>query len=147
MIEALGARVMAIEHIGSTAIPGVAAKPTIDILVGVGTLAAIDDSAETRMAAIGYELRGEMGVPGRRYLRKGESFPRESNVHVVELGGPLWRSNIAFRDYLRAHPREAEEYGALKRKLVSTADGAEPEAYAAGKAAFIAEIARRAGLP
>jgi GrpB-like predicted nucleotidyltransferase (UPF0157 family) len=97
------------------------------------------------MEELGYEFRGEMGVPGRRYFRKGTSYPREFNVHVVEFDGGLWRSNLAFRDYLREHPEAIKEYGALKRRLVSKPGGGELDQYAAGKAAFIAEIVRRRG--
>lgn len=142
---ALGEPAAEIEHVGSTSVPGLDAKPTIDILVGVRDLAEIDDAAVSGMERLGYELRGEMGVPGRRYFRRGETYPREFNVHVVELGGRLWREGLAFRDFLRTHPGSADAYARLKRRLVSAPGGAELDRYAAGKADFIAETLERAG--
>ena len=142
--EALGSVPVAIEHIGSTAVPGLAGKPTIDIMAGTRSL-ELGVKAIARMEALGYELRGEMGVPGRRYFRKGRSYPREFNVHVVEIDGRLWRQNIEFRDRLRADPQLAGAYEALKRELVSSAEGSRPENYGAGKASFIAEALRAAG--
>jgi GrpB-like predicted nucleotidyltransferase (UPF0157 family) len=145
--EALGALVKAIEHIGSTSIEGLDAKPTIDILVGATSVADVDAAAKARMSELAYEFRDAMGVQGRCYFRKGSSFPREFNVHVVEVGGRLWRQNLAFRNYLRENPAAALEYGKLKRSLVSKRGGADLERYAAGKADFIAEILRRATIP
>lgn len=140
MAAALGSPPEAVQHVGSTAVPGLDAKPTIDILVGVADLAEVDDRAISSMAGIGYEFRGEMGVPGRRYFRKGASYPRDYNVHVVALGGELWRDTLAFRDRLRADEDAARAYAALKRRLVATPEGATVAGYAAGKAGFIAEI-------
>jgi GrpB-like predicted nucleotidyltransferase (UPF0157 family) len=136
---------MTIEHLGSTAIPGLEAKPTIDILVGVGDIADVDKKVKAGMAKLGYEFRGELGVPGRRYFRKGATYPREFNVHVVEIGGSLWRSTLAFRDHLRKNPKAAEAYGQLKRALVSKPGGAALDEYAAEKADFISDIVTRAG--
>ena len=145
IVAALGELAAAIEHVGSTAVPGLDAKPTVDILVGVRDLDELDDDAIGRLEELGYEFRGEMGVPGRRYFRKGATYPREFNVHVVELGGELWRRDLAFRDYLRARPEAANAYGRLKRRLTAAPDGAELDRYAEGKSEFIAEVLRRCG--
>ena len=143
--SALGTTAKAIEHIGSTAVPHLRAKPTIDILVGVVDLTAFDAGSGPRsLHRIGYEPRGELGVPGRRYFRKGASYPRDFNVHVVRDGGGLWQTNLAFRDYLRDHPSAAAAYGKLKSELISRPGGDRLEVYAAGKAAFIEDILRRA---
>jgi GrpB-like predicted nucleotidyltransferase (UPF0157 family) len=140
---ALGDLVVAIEHIGSTSVPGLTAKPTIDILVGVRKL-EITEQAMARMARLGYQHRGEMGIPGRQYFRKGDRYPRDFNVHVVVWGGPLWNDHVAFRDYLRAHPEWAREYAELKRELLMTPEGRDRSTYQAGKEPFIAETLKRA---
>ncbi len=144
VMGALGPLAIEIQHIGSTSVPGLAAKPTIDILVGARSL-ELDDEAVARLFELGYEYRGEMGVLGRRYFRKGRSYPRDFNVHLVVWRGALWDDYLAFRDYLRAHPQRARRYMDLKRQLVSTAGGDELAAYAEGKAAFIAKALRSAG--
>lgn len=118
--QAFGDGVVAIEHIGSTAVPGLAAKPIIDILVGVRSLDLVDERVFA-MEAAGYEYLGEHGLPGRLFFRKGD--PRSHHVHAVEHGGEHWQRHLLFRDYLRTHPQEAERYGALKRELATEASG------------------------
>ena len=132
-----------VQHIGSTSVPGLAAKPTIDILVGARSL-DINPEAMNAMTRLGYEHRGEMGVPGRQYFRKGGSYPRDFNVHVVAHRSELWDDYLAFRDYLRARPDVAQTYEALKRKLAATPNGTDVTSYAEGKAAFIADALQRA---
>jgi GrpB-like predicted nucleotidyltransferase (UPF0157 family) len=143
VLAALSGLVLGIEHIGSTSVAGLAAKPTIDILVGTRSL-EVGEQAMARMADLGYEYRGEMGIPGRRYFRKGDRYPRDFNAHIVIWGGQLWNDHLAFRDYLRAHPERAQEYADLKRQLLATPGGAARSNYAAGKEPFIAETLRRA---
>ena len=140
--EALGAVLVEIEHVGSTSVPGLAAKPTIDIAVGARSL-ELDADSITSMARLGYEYRGEVGVPGRRYFRKGAAYPRDFNVHVVPVGGQLWQDYVGFRDYLRAHPGAVRRYTDIKRGLSSTAAGHDPARYAEGKASFIDETLAR----
>lgn len=111
--------VLAIEHIGSTAVPGLDAKPIVDVLIGVagppGSRAIID-----RVRALGYESFGEAGVPGRLYFRR--RLPDAAfNVHVVERESTLWCDNLLLRDYLRTHPKDAAEYAAAKRRAASAA--------------------------
>jgi GrpB-like predicted nucleotidyltransferase (UPF0157 family) len=113
-------------------------KPVVDILVGVDPADA--DAVAERIAAAGYEDLGEAGVPGRRYLRRRAAHAY--NVHIVELGGPLWRDNLALRDYLRREPGEAARYADEKRRAL--ASGSTLLAYSAGKAAFVAELVSRA---
>jgi GrpB-like predicted nucleotidyltransferase (UPF0157 family) len=140
---AFGPSVLGAEHIGSTSVPGLIAKPTIDILVGVGSL-ELDREVLARMELLGYTFRGEAGVPGRRFFRKGSSFPRDFNVQVVIFEGEVWQRNIDFRDYLRAHPETAETYGVLKRELIASDGGAAFDRYAASKAGFIVAVCQRA---
>lgn len=112
---------VAVEHVGSTAVPDLAGKPTIDIAVGVETLALQHDDF-ARMEALGYSYGGTHDRP-QHVFRKGERVPWEFLVHVVELGGPMWRDYLRFRDFLRAHPRDARAYAALKASLLSGRDG------------------------
>jgi len=100
-----------VEHVGSTAVPDLEAKPVIDLLVGLRGL-------PPSLRLPDYEPLGEAGVAGRLYFRK--RGPVSFNAQVVELGGPLWRDALVLRDYLRAHPEECERYAAKKRETVSS---------------------------
>ena len=112
----LGANCAAVHHIGSTAVPGLCAKPIIDILPVVYDL-SMTDAAQAAFERIGYEYLGEFGIPGKRYLRKGGD-ERTHQIHIFaqESMQDIAR-HLAVRDYLRAHPSAAAEYGALKRRL------------------------------
>jgi len=103
-IERLGGWFQSIHHIGSTAIPGIAAKPIIDILV---ILERSEDgvACADAMQTLGYEYRGDGGIPGRHYFRKGN--PHTHHVHMWEAGRPEIGRHLRFRDYLRAHPEDA----------------------------------------
>ena len=131
---ALGDAIVAIEHIGSTAVPGLLAKPIVDLLIGVRSLSPLLRIAD-------YEACGEAGVPGRLYFRK--RGPVSFNAQVVEHGGQLWRDALALRDYLRLHPEEADRYAARKRAAI--ANGATTlMRYSQEKLALIAELLDRA---
>jgi GrpB-like predicted nucleotidyltransferase (UPF0157 family) len=130
-------RVARIEHIGSTAVPGLASKPIIDIMIGLDP-ADVDVVAE-QIAAAGYTDLGEAGVPGRRHLRR--RTPSAYNVHMVELGGQLWRDNLAVRDYLCRHPSEAARYADAKRQVIASAPTL--LAYSNRKAAVVEDLVRR----
>jgi GrpB-like predicted nucleotidyltransferase (UPF0157 family) len=133
-------RAEGIEHIGSTAVPDLCAKPIVDILVGLRELELSDSEIEA-MRTLGYEYLGELGIPGRLFFRKGEN-PRTHNVHVVEYGGEHWRRHIAFRDALRSDPEERRRYDELKRRLAS--EGHPREAYTEMKTPFIRAVEARA---
>jgi GrpB-like predicted nucleotidyltransferase (UPF0157 family) len=125
-----------LEHTGSTAVPGLAAKPVLDILAG------IHDESERRgvIAALqegGHVHRGEQGIPGRDFFRRGE--PRQYHVHLAVIGGSFWRDHRAFRDYLRAHADVADSYAMLKRELAARYP-LDREAYIDGKSAFVQAI-------
>lgn len=135
--RALGPVAARVEHVGSTSVRGLPGKPTIDILVGTAG-AEIGPEVLQIMADLGYEHRGEMGVPGREYFRKGATYPRDFNVHIVKFGGELWNDNLLFRDYLRVHPQIAREYAQLKERLVDAMAAQDaPVVYGARKAPFI----------
>lgn len=124
ILRACGDVFVAIEHIGSTSVPGLAAKSIIDMMPGIRSL---DDAAPLvpKLEALGYtyvrefELPNEFdeGLPERRYFRKGGHGPEAVHVHMVEPGGAFCESQLLFRNYLRRHADAAAEYGALKRRL------------------------------
>ena len=123
-----------IEHIGSTAVPGLDGKAIIDLLIGVRELTP-------SLRIPDYEALGEAGVAGRLYFRK--RGPVSYNVQVVELGGPLWRDALLLRDYLRAHPEERGRYAAGKREAI--ASGATTLLrYSDAKAALVEGLLERA---
>jgi GrpB-like predicted nucleotidyltransferase (UPF0157 family) len=105
-------------HFGSTSIPSIAAKPILDILGSVGSLADFD-AKKKFLEEIGYECKGEYGIPGRRFCvlynpAKSHSYV---HLHVFQHGDPALESNLVFRDYLRAHKSAAKEYEAEKLRL------------------------------
>ena len=132
--SALGDVARAIHHIGSTSVPGLAAKPIIDILMEVPGLSELDN-ASIHLPALGYEIMGEFGIPGRRYFRKGQS-PRTHRVHAFEAGDRNIVRHLAFRDYLTHHPEVADQYVGLKRSLANRYRQ-DNEGYCRGKEPFI----------
>jgi NAD-dependent deacetylase len=136
--EALGAR--AVEHIGSTSVPGLAAKPVLDLLAGLDSL-DVEPARIRAMEALGYEALGEYGLPRRLFFRKGRDA-RTHHVHAVEFGGPHWRRHLAVRDYLRAHPDEAAAYEAEKRRIAAHA--ADRDEYTTRKAPYVEALEARA---
>lgn len=139
---AFGANLVAIHHIGSTAIPGMAAKPVIDILPVLHDVDRVAD-AESSLSRLGYEIRGENGIPGRRYFVKESDGERVQHVHAFEAGHPAITAHLAFRDYLAAHDAAAREYAALKLHLAAR-HAQDRGRYVEGKAALMAELERRA---
>lgn len=138
--DALGGLAVTIEHVGSTSVPGLAAKPVIDLDVVVrreDVRRAID-----RLAASGYVHRGEQGVPGREAFRAPPGDPKH-HLYVCVPDSPGLRDHLLFRDYLRAHPQTAREYAALKRDL-ALRHRDDRGAYQDAKGAFIDAVARRA---
>jgi GrpB-like predicted nucleotidyltransferase (UPF0157 family) len=113
--SALGEVLVRVEHIGSTAIPGIMAKPIVDLIPIVTSVQALD-AAMPRVTALGYECLGEFGLPGRRYCRKNDpaTGKRQVQLHCYAENSPEIARHIAFRDYLRAHPEKAKEYEAEK---------------------------------
>jgi NAD-dependent deacetylase len=133
--DALGA--VAVEHIGSTSVSGLAAKPILDLLAGLDPLDVPPERIHA-MEALGYEALGEYGLPGRIYFRAPNR-----HVHAVELGGDHWARHLAFRDYLRAHPHETAAYAAEKRRALE-ASGGDGDRYWAEKAPYVEAVEQRA---
>lgn len=132
--EALGGVLLEVHHIGSTAVPGLAAKPVIDILLEVVSLEAMDGRAE-EMIALGYRPRGENGIAGRRYYQRGDAN-RTHQVHAYVRGDAHIRRHLAFRDYLRTHGDIADEYARIKREAADACAG-DSEVYCDMKDGFI----------
>jgi GrpB-like predicted nucleotidyltransferase (UPF0157 family) len=145
VLEVLWDLPIEMHHIGSTAIPGIAAKPVIDMLGVVPAVEALDMHAH-RLAALGYEALGELGIPGRRYFRKDASDgARTHQLHAFAAGSPEIQRHLDFRDYLRAFPAEAAAYAALKKGLAERC-GSDMDAYSDGKTEFIRGVERRAAI-
>lgn len=115
-----GDEIMRVHHIGSTAVPGLAAKPIIDILLEVKDVNALDEY-NPEMERLGYTPKGEYGIPGRRFFLK-DLQNRTHHVHAFNAGSPDVIDYIAFRDYLIAHPQVAKEYGDLKQRCARDCD-------------------------
>ena len=141
-----------IQHVGSTSIPGIAAKPIIDIAVHLRSL--VDALyCITPLIELGYECLGEFGIPGRIYFRKRTDQPvrgqthdgigRSHQIHMYERTNEQYENQIVFRDYLRGHPDAALEYEALKRQLAAR-HARDVEAYALAKSDFVLDILARA---
>ncbi len=139
---ALGENLVRIHHIGSTSIPGIYAKPIIDILVEAKDITQVDEQ-NAAMTALNYEAMGEFGIPGRRFFRKDTESSRTHHVHIFAAGSSEVERHLAFRDYMIAHAEAAQKYSDLKRELAKLY----PEdiyGYMDGKDSFIKEMERQA---
>jgi len=116
IVDAVGDRILEIQHVGSTAIPGVPAKPVLDILVGVEDFEEASPCVAP-LENIGYRYRHEHGIPRRHYFVKGA--PRTHHLHMVERGSNHWAITMAFRDFLRQDSAWAREYAEAKRSLAA----------------------------
>lgn len=140
IVQACGCHVSAVHHIGSTAVPGLAAKPIIDILAVLreredGVLCIVP------LTRLGYRFRGANGIDGRYYFTKGS--PRSHHLHMYPSDHPEVGRHLRFRDYLRSDPDQATAYAHLKLCLAARfAD--DPQAYATAKDEFCARIDRLA---
>lgn len=144
-IQALiGAYISEIHHVGSTSIPGLGAKPIIDILVIVREFALGEHCVEP-LATLGYEYMGEYGIPGRHYFRKpvGPFETRTHHIHMVEKGHDQRALMLIFCEYLRLHPEAAEDYYQLKKELAEKYR-TDRENYTDAKAPFVKSIVRTA---
>ena len=140
---ALGESVLVINHIGSTSIPGIHAKPIIDMLAVASDLSRIESRSEA-MRAIAYEPMGEFGIAGRRYFRRDNAAGvRTEQVHTFADQSPHILRHLAFRDFLRTHPDIAQEYSQLKQRLAA-AHPFDIDAYMDGKDPFIRQTQEKA---
>lgn len=138
--SAIAVRSAVIEHIGSTSVPGLCAKPVLDILVGVTSLAEAEAGVPALFAAgFLYRPEYEQAIPDRRYFARPEGPLPRVHLHAVLLDGALWRQHLGFRDALRQDPRLARSYAALKRHLAMR-HGSDKSAYTEAKAPFIRQV-------
>jgi GrpB-like predicted nucleotidyltransferase (UPF0157 family) len=135
--DSLGDIAAAIEHVGSTAVPGLAAKPIIDIDVLLATSELLPTAIE-RLSNIGYSYQGNLGIAEREAFRAPASDPPH-HLYVCPPGSREFQRHLAFRDYLRAHPIEAKTYGDLKRSLAKKFRE-DWDAYLAGKTEFVTRL-------
>jgi GrpB-like predicted nucleotidyltransferase (UPF0157 family) len=145
--EALGSLVLAIEHAGSTAVPGLASKPIIDLLVGITGLEHARRCCIEPIKALGYVYipEYESWLPNELFFRKGPPGPWTHHLHMMEPRCPSWETWLAFRDYLRAHPEAVHAYASLKRRLAASSED-NIESYRDGKRAFVEETTAKARM-
>jgi GrpB-like predicted nucleotidyltransferase (UPF0157 family) len=140
-LTAHGVPVVAIEHVGSTSVPGLAAKPVIDCDIVVAREHV--DAASAVLAELGFRPLGELGIPLRWAFKEPADWP-QTHTYVVVEGCLSLRNHLAVRDSLRADPALRDAYAEVKRRVGSTA--ADIEDYGRGKNAIVQQILRAAGL-
>lgn len=141
----LGVFAVEVQHVGSTAVEGLDAKPILDIAVGLAPVGGLDVAEiGRRMGECGYEYRGDHGADEGLLFVRGAGVVRIVHVHMVPFGDPQWTDYIRFRDYLRVNPGRRRDYQMLKRDLV-THYADDRGAYTSGKAAFVVETLHLAG--
>ena len=136
LCHAVSIEPLRVEHIGSTSVIGMPAKPIVDILLGLDTFPPAP-AVSHRLRSLGYEAFGEAGVPGRLYFRK--RLPTAFNVQAVSFGSPIWNDNLLLRDFLTTHAAEARRYADEKQHAFD-AGHRTLLAYSAAKASILAEL-------
>jgi GrpB-like predicted nucleotidyltransferase (UPF0157 family) len=140
ILNACGDKVYSIEHIGSTSVPGLGAKPIIDILLGVKVIEDADEIIPS-MQSLGYTYKSDFEnvMPYRRYFSKPDSY----HVHTVEITGEFWKRHLLFRDYLRTHDNVRDDYYKLKTGL-AVRDWNDRNDYAYAKTDYVMDIENKA---
>jgi GrpB-like predicted nucleotidyltransferase (UPF0157 family) len=143
--KAFGSFALTIEHMGSTAVPGLASKPIIDLLVGAPSLKEAKQRCIGPIEKLGYIYLPEYAswMPDELFFRKGPPGPWTHHVHLMEPSNPRWEAFLVFRDYLRAHPEAAYAYANIKRTLAASSID-DIEAYRTGKNIFVQETTAKA---
>jgi GrpB-like predicted nucleotidyltransferase (UPF0157 family) len=150
ILAAIGEYIDDIQHVGSTSVPGLGAKPIIDIMIALPDLMLVERCVQP-MLQLGYEYLGEFGLPGRHYFHKPagpvvtQNMQHTHHVHMVQTGSDRWNKHIVFRDYLRLHPEDAQQYYLLKKELADRF-GADREGYTDAKTSFVQSILEKASL-
>ena len=143
--EVIGRRLVEVEHVGSTAVLGLDAKPVIDVMVGLESMSEADRCVEP-LISLGYSYWEEGVEPHHRLFAKfvdAEWTARTHNLHLVEAGSWYWKERLLFRDHLRNHPTTAGEYVQLKR-LLARCYKDDREAYTAAKKEFVTTVVEKA---
>ena len=143
LLSAFGTTPVVVEHIGSTSVPGLAAKPVIDVLLGATALTEIEAKIDVlKTFGYSYVSKYERDLPMRRYFVKSPPESLRIHVHGVVIGGRFWQEHLGFRDALRTSPQLLAEYQALKLRLaVEFAD--DKSAYTEAKGPFIQAVLER----
>ena len=136
--QALGADALDIQHVGSTAVPGLAAKPILDLGIAVAADSVVA-ACIPRLIALGYAYRGYRGPDQGHFFDRGPEQHLTHYLHVMRIRDPGWWNYLRFRDYLRAHPAARDAYLRLKEELAAQY-GADRAAYSAAKSMFIQQI-------
>ncbi|MBM7583640.1 GrpB-like predicted nucleotidyltransferase (UPF0157 family) [Bacillus pakistanensis] len=144
ILNAIGDFIIDIQHIGSTAIPGLGAKPIIDMMAGVSHLNGFNKFIDP-LHLLDYEYVPKQEVIDRKFFRKGRWRQGTVHLHICEYKSNEWKEKLLFRDFLRAHPNKRDEYFELKKKLASKFKFDRP-AYTAAKTNFINDIIKLACL-
>ncbi|MFJ8071401.1 GrpB family protein [Peribacillus sp. NPDC096447] len=133
---------LCVEHIGSTSVIGLGAKPILDIMAGVQQLDEADTFIEP-LKSIGYEFVPHKEFPERRFFRKGQWRAGTHHLHIYRFGSEQWKNQLSFRDYLRSHPDVRKQYQELKLSLAQKHPGDIVE-YTKAKAPFILNVMKNA---
>jgi GrpB-like predicted nucleotidyltransferase (UPF0157 family) len=144
LIETISNKNVQIEHIGSTSIKGLIAKPVIDIMIGLKNPEDMNDIRK-KIISIDYSYIKEYEIimPDRRFFRKIKNKITTHHIHMVEINNEFWQRHLAFRNYLRVNPEVAEEYGNFKLKL-SEREWTDTNEYAEAKSKFIKPVEKEA---
>ncbi|MEU4668227.1 GrpB family protein [Amycolatopsis sp. NPDC023774] len=138
-----------VQHVGSTSVPGLAAKPVVDVMASVSDVDVVVESAGAALAAEGWAYvppSVDIASPWRRFfvLPDATGEHRAAHLHVIPTGHPRWQAQLTFRDTLRADPALAAEYASLKHRLAEAES--DREAYTAGKTDFVTRVLARHGM-
>ena len=144
LLKALGKPIAKIEHIGSTAVTGLVSKPIIDIMIGLYNFSDADNLVP-QIINLGYIYHPEFEdmIPERRFFKKVINDKATHHIHMVEIKGELWQRHLLFRNYLRANPEIAKEYGIFKKEL-SKRDWKNSNDFAEAKSKFIRKVEKHA---
>lgn len=145
LMPALSGSALGIEHVGSTSVPGLCAKPIIDI--DIVTESGGFETVKAHLQTLGYQHRGHLGIPGREaFGYDGKAHLMEHHLYVCAKDAAELKRHLALRDYLRAHAAEREQYGRIKQQM-AILHPHDIDAYLAGKQPFILAVYRKCGLP
>lgn len=142
LLETFPGKILEVSHGGSTAVPGIPAKPIIDMFAVVDDLLKTNDLRK-KLEELGYNYRGEEGAPGRILYAKGPEELRTHHLNLVEKGNVQWNNHLLIREYYLAHPEIAADYANLKTKLAKQFPD-DRKAYGAGKNDFILDVIAKA---
>jgi GrpB-like predicted nucleotidyltransferase (UPF0157 family) len=144
ILTALGDLAVAVEHVGSTSVPGLAAKPVIDISIVVPEKSDVPTGI-SRLAILGYVHRGDLGIEGREAFANPSGLPMH-NLYLCPRGSVALANHLAIRNYLRTHPEAARQYGELKKRLAERFPH-DIDSYVDGKTGMLLRMLREIGFP